>query len=843
MFLRALASVYRPSRSVLVVATAALLVAVSGVTARAATPANPLDSWKTTTLFAYASVTHAASVPATGALLVTLGPRDASLGNQLVELDPATGHISRHVYVGSMPWRIAVSQDSLFAYVALEGASVIVKVDLTTFRPVQHIVLPNHPTDGPSFAKDLAVAPGTNNVIVATLYQPTGISPNYPAVWAFRNGVALPNVVDPGSDAIEFQNASALLGFDHQGSPNAIQRMTLTADGVVAHGYFEIDGYGVDGEMAGKYLAQESGALVDPDTATVVRRFASGGWVEPTPASNRIAFVSQAVNTTLTLYQLSTGALIGAHTFRSLEVDNPRDVVATSAGYAIVAASGLQLFGPGVVPDAARNAPPAPKPVSATWSDTIAPVAAKDLAWDPRRRLLYASVGPNDATYPNEVVAFDSDTREVVKHVFVGGSPESMDITDLGAALFVTQRESRTVAKVDLVTFTVVQEIPLGTIDGFDVYGGDIDVMPLATDTFAIVLRPVLNDYTTMNVGGVALFTLGLRAPAIANSTGIHTIRFKSPAVLYGAGGYGRGWTEMLATPAGVEIVDVADGWLSPYHDFAFDSRGLVWGGDGSVFEPSKPFVVGRLVTAGPLVIDEARNRVFQYSDTLLYEYEMSSTKLLSVSNAYGYSEDKLVPFGKGVAAIGFFGVVFIAPPMCMGRERTVAGTTGTSANDVIIGTDSADTIDGGGGDDIICGRGGNDMLVGGAGRDALFGGAGNDRFRGGPGGDLVDGGDGSDLYAVEPGDGPHLVSLDGVANDGVVGEGDNVRPNVEIVFGSAGNDVITGSAGPESLYGGAGDDTLDGGGGADRLDGGLGTDTCIGGLSATQFSGCETTL
>jgi hypothetical protein len=59
-------------------------------------------------------------------------------------------------------------------------------------------------------------------------------------------------------------------------------------------------------------------------------------------------------------------------------------------------------------------------------------------------------------------------------------------------------------------------------------------------------------------------------------------------------------------------------------------------------------------------------------------------------------------------------------------------------------------------------------------------------------------------------------VTLDGMANDGVAGEGDDVRTGG--VIGSAGPDVITGDARANSLTGSGGADVLAGGGGDDSI-------------------------
>jgi Ca2+-binding RTX toxin-like protein len=144
---------------------------------------------------------------------------------------------------------------------------------------------------------------------------------------------------------------------------------------------------------------------------------------------------------------------------------------------------------------------------------------------------------------------------------------------------------------------------------------------------------------------------------------------------------------------------------------------------------------------------------------------------------------------------------------------------TGSNEDNVLQGRDGDDTIVGAGGDDTLrgdigFGSFGDDDLNGGGGDDLLFGGlGGNDDFRGSAGFDTVS------YSELSTGTGTD-VTINDIANDGPAGENDNVRTDVESVFGGSGVDDITGSPGPDVLLGFAGTDTLDGAGGDDLLDG-----------------------
>lgn len=163
------------------------------------------------------------------------------------------------------------------------------------------------------------------------------------------------------------------------------------------------------------------------------------------------------------------------------------------------------------------------------------------------------------------------------------------------------------------------------------------------------------------------------------------------------------------------------------------------------------------------------------------------------------------------------------------GSDSLSGGPTGTwneliggKGGDTLIGGPDIDVLDGGDDVDTIHAGAGDDTLRGGPGDDLLISGAGADRLEGGTGsGDTAQ-------YAFHAG--PVNVSLDGLANDGEAGEGDNVGLDVEEVIGSPLDDVLTGGAAGDELTGGAGNDTLTGAGGDDTLKGGPGRDTHDGG-------------
>ncbi len=161
-----------------------------------------------------------------------------------------------------------------------------------------------------------------------------------------------------------------------------------------------------------------------------------------------------------------------------------------------------------------------------------------------------------------------------------------------------------------------------------------------------------------------------------------------------------------------------------------------------------------------------------------------------------------------------------------------IGGGYGVPDNDLLKGGAGEDTINGIDGDDNIQGGAGADYLVGNAGNDTVSGGSGEDILYADPsadGADVYSGGSGVDSMYYGQRSTAVGISLDDVANDGGVGELDNVKSDIENATGGSQGDSFQGNALDNQFFGGGGSDSAFGGDGQDSLSGGPGIDVLTG--------------
>ena len=152
----------------------------------------------------------------------------------------------------------------------------------------------------------------------------------------------------------------------------------------------------------------------------------------------------------------------------------------------------------------------------------------------------------------------------------------------------------------------------------------------------------------------------------------------------------------------------------------------------------------------------------------ILFQSKKDFAAGLSLLAEFAYGANKRGVLGEYIAAIGQ------ETQNKLDIATITSNSSGTDANDMIVGSTGNDTIGAGNGNDILYGGEGNDTLAGyngkdtlygGDGDDTLYGGSGNDTLEGGAGNDRLEGGDYDDTYVFGRGDGSDTI-YDGHGND-----------------------------------------------------------------------------
>jgi len=250
----------------------------------------------------------------------------------------------------------------------------------------------------------------------------------------------------------------------------------------------------------------------------------------------------------------------------------------------------------------------------------VLPFQAGDLAWDPQRQRLYASIRSSDLTYPNRVMAIDPMTGDVLQTVWVGSDPTRLAIADDNNVLYVALDGAAVIRTVDLATFTAGAQFPLGLIRNTPGYADDIAVMPRHPGTVATTLK--IKGYISGDGrgAGVNVYDNGVPRSSQVQPIGVSIIKFAGPDTVFGYDGLTTSYNvgRMLVTDSGlVEDAGMPNLLVGFYVQFAY-LDGLIYGTDGSIADPTRGTRVGNVTLGGTVAADSTTMRVFyMWEDTL----------------------------------------------------------------------------------------------------------------------------------------------------------------------------------------------------------------------------------
>jgi trimeric autotransporter adhesin len=163
-----------------------------------------------------------ASTPATGA---------GTSGNSVVGIDPTTGNVTRQIWVGSNPNKLALSSDGTQLFVGLDGAASVAQVNLTQGKVVNQFSLGGGEGvyNPPMTALYLAAVPGSpNSLAVATQ---GGIGGSSAGITIYDSGVARANSWSSGEGPMSFGSSASIL---YVLTGSTVEQLTVGSTGVTA---------------------------------------------------------------------------------------------------------------------------------------------------------------------------------------------------------------------------------------------------------------------------------------------------------------------------------------------------------------------------------------------------------------------------------------------------------------------------------------------------------------------------------------------------------------------------------------------------------------------------------
>ena len=341
-----------------------------------------------------------------------------------------------------------------------------------------------------------------------------------------------------------------------------------------------------------------------------------------------------------------------------------------------------------------------------------------DVAVDPVRNLVYASVGSNSTTSPNSLLAIDPKQGTVVTTQAVSDQPGRMAITDDGTYLYVSFPSTGEVSRYTLPTLALDIH--------WSVTGGavDLETAPGAPHTVAITSAASagLTDSLTIYDDGVARANIATGSYPFSSYS---TIAWGADAsTLYSTNGSSSGGPEYIfhVDQNGPTLTAT---YSSAFGDFVkqlqFDkTTGLLFDGYGRAVSPANGTLAGQFnvkntlsYESNPFTVDSKQSRAFflnsnsflpqQIAGTEIQAFDLGSYQYINTLLVPGLSGSRILPWGASGLVIGGGDQIYIidGPFVAAGATPTPVGgyaaasptLTSISLQNVRAGSASVDVV------------------------------------------------------------------------------------------------------------------------------------------------------
>lgn len=376
--------------------------------------------------------------------------------NSIVAIDPETGAILRS-YTGSvLLGAAAISADCSKLYVAVHDHGIVRRFDVATLQPDLDIPLGNSWDGTPFHAQSIAVLPDApHSVLITRCHRPC-----YSGTLEVWDDATVRPVGVEG-DAFVYmsrrEDSGAWFGVRH----GRVVDLQVNADGVRAGNAVVSQTEKLPISAAGSLVADSNGRIFDFNLQSLAGTISRKDLKVSAVAHDGRAILGlywdvEAGRAVPRLRSISANRFLPERVQQVPFADSPEILRAMGERYVAIAGRAKLVIARN---DEFEQAPanPLPMPVQSANGILRLPLVARDLAYDPKRQVLYASVHAEEGSFGNQILSIDPRTASVVGTRFAGSDPGPLSIDDEAAQLYAGLQGAPWIT-----TFDLGEETPAG---------------------------------------------------------------------------------------------------------------------------------------------------------------------------------------------------------------------------------------------------------------------------------------------------------------------------------------------------------------------------------------------
>jgi hypothetical protein len=194
-------------------------------------------------------------------------------GNSIAVINPANGSISGYHFAGSEPNQLALSSDSKYLYVGLNGSGSVQRLILPSFAPDINVSLGTSEFGGMNLAGAIQISPGNSHTFAVALSS--GCCGEGGTLEFFTDTTLLPDAItSPTTSAMQFASANTMYAY----TSGTLMQVNVTSSGGTLTTQWNdfLTGAG-NIEYDGGLIYSNGGQVFNPTTGDLAGSYDVGG--------------------------------------------------------------------------------------------------------------------------------------------------------------------------------------------------------------------------------------------------------------------------------------------------------------------------------------------------------------------------------------------------------------------------------------------------------------------------------------------------------------------------------------------------------------------------------------